>query len=374
MSFSQQQVWLHGQIVGEIPLYNQAITIYRRGPLDVRVLERCLLEIVRRHEIWRTTFDRVGDEPVQIVHPAPEKFSLPIIDLRGLSKAERETEAVRLATEDARRPMDFRSGPLFRVLLVKMEDDEHRLYMTLHHLIFDAVTVYGVFVPELETLYEAFSAGKSSPLPEPRRQYADFACWQREQVSSEAWSQHLSYWRRQLEGDLPVCQWPSDRARPAIDSHRGAIERFSLPAPLVKSLRAASQEAGVTLYMSLLAGFVAVLHRYTGQQDFIIGTLTAGRFVRKSARVAHRCWGQPDIPRAAGSRAGSSAGRAHAWLRSIPRRCQTGATEPRSEPPSAISNCRFATAWHAASRARMGVADGRNFERLRRDGLLHGDG
>jgi len=277
MSFSQRQVWLHGQIVGDIPLYNQAITIYRHGPLDVRVLERCLQEIVRRHEIWRTTFDSIGDEPVQIVHPAPDKFSLPVTDLSGLPLAEREGEAMRLATEDARRPIDLRSGPLFRALLVKMKDDEHCLYMTLHHLIFDAVTVYEVFVPELEILYEAFSAGKSSSLPETRLQYADFACWQREQVFSEAWSQHLSYWRRQLEGDLPVCQWPSDRARPAIDSHRGAIERFTLPEPLVKNLRAASQEAGVTLYMSLLAGFVAVLHRYTGQQEFVIGALTAGR-------------------------------------------------------------------------------------------------
>jgi len=277
MSFSQQQVWLHGQIVGDVPLYNQAITIYRRGSLHVAVLERCMLEIVRRHEIWRTTFDSVGHEPIQIIHPAPETFCLRVTDLRTLAKAEREAEAVRLATEDVIRPMDLKSGPLFRALLIRMEDEDHRLYMTLHHLIFDAVTVYGIFVHELEILYEAFAAGKSSPLPEPRLQYADFASWQRQQVSSEIWSQHEAYWRKQLEGELPVCAWPNDRARPAIDSHRGAIERFTLAKPLVQKLRADSQEAGVTLYMSLLAGFVAVLHRYTGQNEIMLGSLTAGR-------------------------------------------------------------------------------------------------
>ncbi len=277
MSFSQQQVWLHGQIVGDVPLYNQAITIYRRGSLHVAVLERCMLEIVRRHEIWRTTFDSVGHEPIQIIHPAPETFCLRVTDLRTLAKAEREAEAVRLATEDVIRPMDLKSGPLFRALLIRMEDEDHRLYMTLHHLIFDAVTVYGIFVHELEILYEAFAAGKSSPLPEPRLQYADFASWQRQQVSSEIWSQHEAYWRKHLEGELPVCAWPNDRARPAIDSHRGAIERFTLAKPLVQKLRADSQEAGVTLYMSLLAGFVAVLHRYTGQNEIMLGSLTAGR-------------------------------------------------------------------------------------------------
>ncbi|MGA7217011.1 MAG: condensation domain-containing protein, partial [Candidatus Sulfotelmatobacter sp.] len=151
MSFSQQQVWLHGQMVGDIPLYNQGITVYRHGPLDAAVLERCLHEIVRRHEIWRTTFDRIGDEPVQIVHEAPQSFPLQVLDLRKLPAAEREKEMLRVATESVRRPMDLKSGPLLRVLLVTLADDQHRLYITLHHLVFDAVTVYRIFLPELET-------------------------------------------------------------------------------------------------------------------------------------------------------------------------------------------------------------------------------
>ena len=276
LSFSQQQVWLHGQIVGDIPLYNQSVTIYRTGSLDVPVLERCLQELIRRHEILRTTFDRVGDEPVQIVNPAPPSFALKYIDLRAMTQPARQTEALKLASEDVSRALDVKSGPLFRALLVRMADDDHRLHLTLHHLIFDAVTIYGVFVPELETLYEAFSVGKASPLPEPTLQYADFACWQRQQVSADSWKQHLAYWQKQLEGELPVCRWPNG-SRPPVDSHRGAVERFTLPSALVRKLRELSRQTGVTLYMTLMAGFVAVLQRYTAQNEIVLGTLTAGR-------------------------------------------------------------------------------------------------
>jgi len=193
MSFSQQQVWLHGQMAGETPLYNQTMTVYRRGSLDADVLERCLREIVRRHEIWRTAFESVGGEPVQIVHDAPQRFPLQVVDLSGVPAAEREAEAVRLATEDARRPFDLKTGPLLRTLLITVSEQEHRLYMTLHHLIFDAVTAYRIFLPELEALYEAFSKGEPSPLEEPRLQYGDFASWQRQQESSDAWTQHREY-------------------------------------------------------------------------------------------------------------------------------------------------------------------------------------
>ena len=175
VSFSQQQVWLHAQMACDIPFYNQAMTIYRRGSLDVAVLERCLLEMIRRHEIWRTTFDVIRDEPVQIVQPALKQFPWKVINLSALPEAEREREALRLATEDVRRPFDLKTGPLLRALLISFDDQHHRLYMTFHHLVFDGVTAYEILLPELEKLYEAFSAGKPSPLPEPTLQYADFA-------------------------------------------------------------------------------------------------------------------------------------------------------------------------------------------------------
>ena len=278
LSLTQQQVWLHHHIVpDDVTAYNETLTIHRTGPLDPAVLERCLREIVRRHEIWRTTFEDRGDELVQIIHSAPQTFPLQVLDLSHVPEAKRGAEAQRLATEDARRRFDLKTGPLLRALLVSLSDQQHRIYMTLHHLIFDAVTAYRVLVPELETLYEAFSAGQPSPLPEPHLQYADFACWQRPDLLPTTPSENDAYWRKLMGGDLPLCQWPNDHPRPAVETHRGAIERFALPATLVRQLRATSQQAGVSLYMTLLAGFVAVLKRYTEQDEIIIGSLTAGR-------------------------------------------------------------------------------------------------
>ncbi len=277
LSFAQQQIWLHGQIAGDVPFYNESIVVDRQGPLDVAVLERCLIEIIRRHEIWRTTFEATAGEPIQSVHPAPRVFPLPMTDLRKLPEAEREAEAVRLATENAQRPFDLKTGPLMRALLVRMDDERHRLYMTVHQIISDAASAYRVFLPELVTLYEVFAAGKPSPLPELPVQYADFAYWQRKRWSDHTGSEHMAYWRRQLTGELSSLQWPSDRPRPPIETHRGAIQRFTLPADLVRTLRHLSQQERVSLYMTLLAGFVALLHRYTGQEDITVGSTTAGR-------------------------------------------------------------------------------------------------
>ncbi len=276
LSFAQQQVWLHGQLASDVPFYNETITIYRHGRLDLAVLERCLLEIMRRHEIWRTTFDAVAGQPVQIVQPPPRTLSVPVADLRNLPEAEREGEAVRLATEDARRAFDLKAGPLLRILVVRTEDDQHRLYMTIHQIVFDAVTAYRVFLPELTALYEAFASGKPSPLPELTTQYGDFAHWQRMTILPPVWSEHAAYWRDQL-AEVPTLQWPSDRSRPVVETHRGAIERYTLPAGLARDLRSLSQRNEVSLYMTLLAAFAALLHRYTGQDDLVIGTFTAGR-------------------------------------------------------------------------------------------------
>ncbi len=277
VSFNQEQIWLHAQMAGDIPFYNQAMTIYRHGPLDVQVLERCLIEIMRRHEILRTTFDVVGDELVQIVGAVPRDFPWQVIDLGALPEAKQEGEALRLATADVRRPFDLKSGPLLRALLISFSDEHHRLYMTLHHLIFDGVTAYQILMPELEELYDAFAANRPSPLPEPELQYADFAYWQRHQPDPQVWSNDLAYWRKQLGGELLACEWPNDRPRPVVETHRGAIERFVLPLELAQKIRAASQQAGVTLYVTLLAGLVALLHRYTSQTDLVVGCLTSGR-------------------------------------------------------------------------------------------------
>ncbi|MFL6439679.1 MAG: non-ribosomal peptide synthetase [Terriglobales bacterium] len=276
MSFPQEQVWLHAQMAGDIPLYNESITVHRRGPLDIATLERCLAEIIRRHEIWRTSLDLVDGRPVQVIHRAPDEFPLPYCDLSSFPANERQAELRRLATQDIRRAFDPKSGPLVRALLVRTEEDNYSLFVTFHQIVFDAVSAYHVFLPELVALYEAFSAGKASPLPEPKIQYADFADWQRERDDTTS-AEHIAYWRKQLAGELPLLEWPTDRPRPLVQTHRGEIERFSLPANLIPQIRSASQQAGVSFYMTLLASLAVLLHRYTNQDDIVLGAFTAGR-------------------------------------------------------------------------------------------------
>ncbi|HEU5232592.1 MAG TPA: amino acid adenylation domain-containing protein [Terriglobales bacterium] len=276
LSFSQEQVWLHSQIAGNIPLYNESITLHRQGQLDMGILERCLVEIMRRHEIWRTNFDLVNGKPVQIIHPAADHFPIPFHDICKFPPAEQQAQIKRLVTEDVRRPFDLSSGFLVRALLLRTEQDAYSLFVTFHQIVFDAVSAYRVFLPELVSLYEAFSSeNASSLLREPNIQYADFAYWQRQQTSAA--STHADYWRKQLTGELPLLQWPCDRPRPAVQTHRGEIERFSLPKHLIPEIRHASQQAGVSFYMTLLTGLVALLHRYTNQNDIVLGGFTAGR-------------------------------------------------------------------------------------------------
>lgn len=284
LSFAQEQVWLHNQIAGEVPLYNESITVYRHGQLDVSVLKCCLTEIVRRHEIWRTTFDVVDGKPVQVIHPAPREFELPFEDLCFLAECEREKKLERVATQEIRQPLDLKCGPLIRAFLVRTDEQSYRLFVTFHQTVFDAVSAYRIFLPELAALYEAFSSGKSSPLPEPKLQYADFAHWQRNhKVTSPS---HAAYWREQLAGEIPVLEWPTDRPRPAVQTHCGAIERLSLPASLIPAVRTASHRTGVSFYMTLLAALVALLHRYTNQEDIVCGGFTAGRNLPELEEIA----------------------------------------------------------------------------------------
>ena len=189
LSFAQQQIWLHAQMVPGIPIYNEPVTIHRHGSLDVAALGLALNEIVRRHEAWRTSFSLLDGEPVQVIEPS-RPVPLPVADLRHIPASQRESEARRLAVEDAMRPFDLSRGPLFRVLLVHFSDTEHRLFFTLHHIIFDGYSIYRVLLPELAALYAAFSKGEESPLPEPAIQYPDFAVWERDWLSRNG---HLSY-------------------------------------------------------------------------------------------------------------------------------------------------------------------------------------
>jgi hypothetical protein len=271
LSLAQEQLWRRTQAI-EIPLlYNETITLRRTGPLNVLALERSFAEIVRRHEIWRTTYDIVDGTPIQVVHPAPSTFRLPIVDLRSLDKEKMEQEAVRITAGEAHRPFDLRRGPLLRVILMRTGDLEYRLSMVAHLSIVDGVSVYQVLPFELANLYAAFSKGRPSPLPDPSIQYSDYAYWQRERLKGSEKEEQLAYWRRQLMGELPVLNWPSG-PRPAAQSYRGQIRSFTLTRVLTNALKELIKSEKVTLFTTLVASLSTLLFHYTRQVDLVIGT------------------------------------------------------------------------------------------------------
>ena len=204
-------------------------------------------------------------------------ISLPVLDLRHLPEAQRDSAAVSIATEDARRPLDLTQVPLFRAKLVRLADRQYRLYLVLSHIIFDGVAIYRVFLPELTALYQSRVAGHPAPLPDLEIQYPDYSCWQRKSLRPDSLTEHISYWRRQLGTDLPVLNLPTDHPRPPVQTFRGSMHPFTLSSSLTDAVRSLSREEGVTLFQTLLAGFAALLFRYSGQNDLPIGSVTAGR-------------------------------------------------------------------------------------------------
>ncbi|MFP5264051.1 MAG: amino acid adenylation domain-containing protein, partial [Blastocatellia bacterium] len=275
LSFSQQRLWFLDQLETEKAVYNMAAAERLVGRLDIATLERALSEIISRHEILRTTFAEYEGEPVQIIRPA-EPMTLPLIDLREVEEAEREVRARKLAAGESRRPFDLARGPLFRVTLLRLREDHHVLVVVMHHIVSDGWSV-GVLTNELAALYDAFAKGEPSPLAPLPIQYADFALWQREWLRGEALETQLQYWKRQLEGDIGALELPTDRPRPPVQSFRGATLQFSLGPRLYADLGALSRREGVTLFMTLLAGFQALLARHTGQTRVSIGSPIANR-------------------------------------------------------------------------------------------------
>ncbi len=278
LSSGQQQFWLLSQLLPDVPAYNECVTLSLPGPLNVAALERSFNELLKRHEAWRTSFPLIDGQPVQQIHPVLS-LSLPVIDLRHLPLAEREAEARRLATAEALLPFDLANGPLLRASLMRLDDEDHRLFLCLHHIIFDGVTIYQLFLPQLRSLYEAFSREQTalSLLPDHSIQYADYAIWQRERLQGDILTKQLDYWKKQLAGAATTLELPSDRPRPPVPSHRGAFRQFALSPNLTESLKALSHREGVTLFMTLLAAFNTLLYRYTAQEDILVGTASAGR-------------------------------------------------------------------------------------------------
>ncbi len=267
-SFAQQRLWFLDQLEPGSPSYNMPIALRLEGVVDTSALERAFTEVVRRHEVLRTTF-RAG--PKQLVH-APMPVSVPVVELSGLDEAELQ----RRVDEEARRPFNLAHGPLLRVTLLRLGEQRHVLLLTMHHIISDGWSI-DVLVRETAALYAAFSAGQPSPLPELPIQYADYATWQRTWLQGEALDTQISWWREHLAGVAPLLELPTDFPRPAVQGFRGASVSRMLSRQLVDSLHALCRREGTTLFMALMAGLQAVLSRYSGQEDFVIGTGIANR-------------------------------------------------------------------------------------------------
>ncbi|MBD2002953.1 MULTISPECIES: non-ribosomal peptide synthetase [Cyanophyceae] len=275
LSFSQQQLWLVHQLEPNNLAYNIPIAIHLKGELNVTALEQSLNEIIHRHEILRTNIRVVDGQPVQAIAPTLS-LNLPKIDLRSLSQTERETEAQRLTIEAAKIPFDLSRDRLFVAKLLHLTETEYILILTLHHIISDGWSM-GVLLKELIEIYTAFATEKTSPLPKLPIQYVDFYYWQRQLLQGEILASGLNYWTQQLAGNLPVLNLPTDRPRPAIQTFKGARQKFILPKALTEAIKLLSQKENVTLFMALLAAFKTLVHRYTGQEDIIIGSPIANR-------------------------------------------------------------------------------------------------
>ncbi|MDO7843037.1 non-ribosomal peptide synthetase [Sphingomonas immobilis] len=276
LTAEQNQLWLHAQMAPEMPLYNESITIHRWGPYDHQALEKALTEVVRRHAVWRSAIVEVGGDYVMEVAPS-EHISLRIIDISHLPEGERDAEAVRLATEDAREPIPADRAPLFRARVVRMGEEDHRLYLTLHHVIFDGVSIYKTLVPELSKLVDAYEQGLPSPLPEPTLQYADYAVWQAGLETEQAYKPQLAFWREQLVEPIPRLEIVGDRPRAALPTYAGSMHVFEIEAHLTERLKEIARAENATLYAVLLAGYKAMLYRYTGDEDVIVGGVTDTR-------------------------------------------------------------------------------------------------
>ncbi len=275
LSFAQQRLWFIDQLEPGNPLYNIPQMYRLRGALQLEALENAFREIVRRHESLRTSFRNVGGQPVQVID-MDLRLDLRFVVVSGSTAEEREAEVRRLEKQEALQPFDLTQAPLIRASLLRVDEEDHVLLVTLHHIVGDGWSG-NLIAAEIAGLYEAFSHDQPSPLPDLEIQYADFAAWQREWMQGEFLESQVGYWREQLAGAPAVLELPTDRPRPAVQSHRGDIRTHLLPRKLIEKLQAVSQSEGATLYMTLLACFQILLFRYSGQEDIVVGSPIAGR-------------------------------------------------------------------------------------------------
>ncbi|HEV3073508.1 MAG TPA: non-ribosomal peptide synthase/polyketide synthase, partial [Thermoanaerobaculia bacterium] len=278
LSYAQERLWFLDRLAPGRAVYNMPLALAVHGPLAAARIDAVLSEVVRRHEALRTRFEEIGGEPAQLVAP-PAPLRLPRLDLAALPAERRGVETLRLAREESRRPFDLRRGPLLRGALLHAagpRPDDHALLLDLHHIVSDGWSL-GVLVDEIHALYRASLAGSPSPLAELPIQYADYAVWQRRWLGDEEMERQLAYWRQRLAGAPSALDLPSDRPRPAAQSYRGGAAVLRLDPETAERLAAAGRRHGATLFMTLFAGFAALLARASGQDDLVVGSPIANR-------------------------------------------------------------------------------------------------
>jgi amino acid adenylation domain-containing protein len=275
LSYAQERLWLLEQIEAAGSAYNEAAAVRLEGLFDEDAFAFAFGEVVRRHEALRTRFAVVDGSPVQVIEP-PGRFGLAFEDLSDRPEEERQAAARRRAGEIAGEPFDLERGPLFRAHVLRLSGEEHLAVVVMHYIVSDGWSI-AVLIREVGALYAAFSQGRPSPLPALPIQYADYALWQRGWLQGETLERQVGYWRERLAGAPAALDLPTDRARPAVQSYRGASLPFALSSKLSAGLVDLSRREGCTLYMVLLAAFTVVLSRWSGQSDLVVGTPTAGR-------------------------------------------------------------------------------------------------
>ncbi len=275
LSFSQERLWFLDHLMPGSPVFNVPTAVRISHPLNLEVLQRCVDEVVRRHEVLRTTFITVDGQPTPIIAPQIDT-RVCVIDLTHLDQAAREAESLRLTKEAAERSFDLARGPLLRTSLIKISESESVFLLTMHHIVSDGGSIL-IFFRELSALYEAYASGRPSQLAEPAIQYADYALWQREWLNDDRVASQLAYWKEKLSGELPALDLPTDYPRPPFQTHSGGRAVATLSEKLTSDLQALSRREGATLFMTLLAAFKVLLQRHSGHDDIIVGSPIANR-------------------------------------------------------------------------------------------------
>ena len=280
LSFAQQRLWFLYQLEGENSTYNLPLTLEITGNLNITALEQAIREILQRHEILRTHIVIANEQPIQVINPKIN-FNLPLTDLQSLPSTSKLTTVKQLATQEGDKPFELIKGSLVRFHLWKLSEQSHVLLINMHHIVSDGWSM-GIFIQELSGFYQSLishnaSNNVSQILPKLPIQYGDFAVWQQQYLQGEILEKQLNYWKQQLADAPPLLELPTDHPRPAVQSFRGGVIEFQLDSDLSTKLKTLSQKSGATLFMTMLAAFVILLFRYSGQDDICIGSPVANR-------------------------------------------------------------------------------------------------